>query len=76
MNGFGKFEWPDGRKYEGNYKNDKKEGYGVFSWPDGRIYKGNWKNGRQEGEGEFYNPKNDTWKKGIWKEGKRIKWIK
>ena len=69
------FEWPDGRKYIGDYKNDKKEGHGVFSWPDGRKYDGNWKNGKQDGEGKFYNPKNKEWKKGIWKEGKRIKWI-
>ena len=75
MNGKGVFEWPDGRKYEGEYKNDKKEGHGVFTWPDGRQYDGNWKNGRQDGEGKFYNPKNKQWKKGIWKEGKRIKWI-
>ena len=75
MDGFGKFEWPDGRIYEGEYKSDKKEGYGTFSWPDGRIYKGNWKNGRQDGEGKFYDIKNKKWKKGIWKEGKRIKWI-
>ena len=75
MNGKGVFEWPDGRKYEGEYKNDKKEGHGVFTWPDGRQYDGNWKNGRQDGEGKFYNPKNKKWKKGIWKEGKRIKWI-
>jgi hypothetical protein len=75
MNGEGKFEWPDGRKYEGGYKNDKKEGHGIFSWPDGRKFDGNWKNGRQDGEGKFYNPKNKKWKIGIWKEGKRIKWI-
>ena len=75
MNGKGKFEWPDGRIYDGEYKNDKKEGHGVFTWPDGRQYDGNWKNGRQDGEGKFYNPKNKQWKKGIWKEGKRIKWI-
>ena len=37
----------DGRKYDGEYIDDKKEGYGVFYWPDGRIYKGYWKNGKQ-----------------------------
>lgn len=75
MNGKGIFYWPDNRKYDGEYKNDKREGYGTFYWEDGRIYKGYWKNGKQSGEGEFYNPKNKEWKKGIWKEGKREKWI-
>ena len=75
MEGEGIFEWPDGRKYIGEYKNDKKEGHGVFTWNDGRIYDGNWKNGKQHGEGKFFNPKKNEWKKGIWEDGKRIKWI-
>lgn len=40
MNGEGTFEWQDGRKYKGNYLNDKKHGYGEFEWSDGRKYKG------------------------------------
>jgi hypothetical protein len=32
MDGEGKFIWPDGRKYEGEYKDDKKDGFGVFEW--------------------------------------------
>jgi len=30
------YSWADGRKYEGNYKDDKKHGYGVYTWTDGR----------------------------------------
>ena len=75
MDGNGEFIWPDGRKYIGEYKDDKKEGYGVFEWNDERKYKGMWKNGKQDGEGEFYNPKEKVWRKGIWVDGKRDKWI-
>ena len=32
MDGEGVFKWPDGRKYQGQYKDDKKEGYGIFEW--------------------------------------------
>lgn len=46
MHGRGVFTWPDSRKYEGEYIDDKKEGYGVFYWPDGRKYMGNWSNGK------------------------------
>ena len=46
MHGFGEFVWPDGKKYIGNYVEDKKEGYGEFSWQDGKVYKGMWKNGK------------------------------
>ena len=39
MEGIGKFRWADGRKYEGEYLDDKKHGNGIFEWPDGmNIY--------------------------------------
>ena len=75
MDGSGVFTWPDGRKYQGDYKDDKKEGYGCFEWADGRKYRGYWKNGKQHGEGEFYNVATNTWKKGNWNEGRRVNWI-
>ena len=34
--------WADGRKYEGQYVENRKQGQGVFSWPDGRKYDGEW----------------------------------
>ena len=46
MEGSGVFTWPDGRKYDGEYVDDKKEGNGIFFWPDGRKYEGGWKNGK------------------------------
>ena len=76
MEGKGIFIWPDGRKYEGEYKDDKKEGYGEFEWDGGKKFKGYWKNGKQHGEGLLYSIKNKNWRKGIWENGKRIKWIK
>ena len=42
MHGSGLFKWPDGRTYQGEYYNDKKEGHGVFLWPDNRKYDGYW----------------------------------
>ena len=32
MHGKGIFIWPDGRTYEGDYYEDKKQGRGVFIW--------------------------------------------
>ena len=40
MDGKGKYTWPDGRVYEGDYLNDKRHGNGQFKWPDGRTYLG------------------------------------
>lgn len=46
MHGKGCFIWQDGRKYVGEYANDKKHGFGEFTWPDGRGYKGEWFSGK------------------------------
>ncbi len=40
MEGHGVFDWPDGRKYIGQFVNDKKEGNGMYLWPDGRKFDG------------------------------------
>ena len=40
MSGEGRYEWPDGRTYEGNFKADLRHGYGVFNWPGVRKYEG------------------------------------
>ncbi len=57
-------------KYEGEYKNDKKDGHGKFTWADGRVYDGEWKNGKQHGIGIYTIP-NQKSRKGVW--GKRVK---
>jgi len=40
------FRWSDGKIYDGNYVDDKKEGWGVFIWPDGKKFEGYWKEGK------------------------------
>ena len=32
MHGTGVFSWSDGRKYKGDYVEDKKQGHGIFEW--------------------------------------------
>ena len=53
----------------------KKKDMGHFFWPDGRIYEGMWKNGLQNGEGELFDPNLNKKRKGIWRNGKKIKWL-
>lgn len=38
FNLFRVFTWVDGRKYEGEYYDDKKHGQGKFTWPDVNYY--------------------------------------
>jgi hypothetical protein len=53
MHGSGTFSWSDGRRYMGEYFDDRKNGYGEFVWPDGRSYKGDWLNVKQHGKGMY-----------------------
>ena len=73
MNGKGVFTWTDGRSYNGEYVNDKKEGWGVFIWPDGRKFEGYWLGGKQHGRGKYY--KDGRMRVGEWENGKRIRWL-
>jgi len=51
MEGRGTELWSDGRKYDGDLKNGKKDGEGTFEWPNGNKYIGSWKQGKQHGIG-------------------------
>jgi hypothetical protein len=46
MCGKGRYEWADGRYYEGEYLNDKKHGFGEYFWTTGKIYQGEWSEGK------------------------------
>jgi len=72
MDGTGEFTWSDGRKYKGQYLEDKKHGYGEFEWKDGRKYKGNWAYGKQHGKGVYVSA-NGQEKDGEWYEGRKLK---
>ncbi len=47
----------DGRRYEGDYKNNKRNGYGVMIYQDGgkysegSRYEGNWVDDKRNGQG-------------------------
>lgn len=74
MNGFGEFYWKNGKKYIGGYVKDKKEGFGFYVWEEPKkIFMGFWKGGKQHGVGKFLDE--EKTKYGLWKNGKRIKWL-
>ena len=51
--GFGKYTYLDGEKYEGEWKNGKWDGQGTFTSPDGEKYVGKFKDGECHGQGTF-----------------------
>ena len=73
MHGKGTFSWKDGRKYEGDYVQDKKEGQGTFTWPNGKVYEGGWMDGKQHGDGKLINTNTGDTLEGRWVNGTRVK---
>lgn len=45
--GHGIFYWPDGRKYEGKWKNGKQHGEGTYTSSSGKIKLGIWDEGKR-----------------------------
>ena len=74
MDGEGELKWKDGKMYNGQFVNDKREGHGTFVWADGRKYIGEWKAGKQHGIGTYIS-KEGVEKQGEWQNGRKIKWI-
>ncbi len=75
MEGRGIETWADGRRYEGDFKNGKKDGEGTFEWPNNIKYIGSWANGKQHGTGILYDTRENTKKQGEWNSGKRVRWV-
>ena len=67
--GRGKYTYPHGEKYEGEWKNGKYHGQGTLTSPDGSKYEGEWKNGLFHGQGTFTLPTGEKYE-GEWKDGK------
>jgi len=40
MDGTGTYQWSDGRRFSGDWKNNMMHGRGVFTFDDGRMYEG------------------------------------
>ena len=53
MQGHGIYKYADGVRYDGEYKQDKKDGFGHYYWTDGRKYSGWWAKGKQHGLGTY-----------------------
>ena len=68
--GFGIMTYPDGTKYEGEFKDGLKNGPGTETYKDGEKYQGDWRDGLRNGYGTFIFP-NGTKYEGEFKDGLR-----
>jgi|TARA_B100000809_G_scaffold171115_1_gene168417 hypothetical protein len=47
--GDGEYTWPNGKKYEGLWKDGLQEGKGKETEPEGHVYEGGWTEGERIG---------------------------
>ena len=59
--------WSDGKKYTGEWLNNKMHGHGHLIWPDGKEYIGEFAEDKRHGNGKFK-----------WKDGREYngQWLK
>ncbi|WP_299461528.1 hypothetical protein [uncultured Microscilla sp.] len=69
-NGQGVGLYSNGKRYEGNWKNNLHHGYGILYWPDGEYYDGDFQLGQRHGKGSYHWPSGDKFV-GEWKNDKR-----
>ncbi len=68
VNGRGKFQYPSGAMYQGEFVDGEIHGVGKLTYSDGREYIGEWVNRYQEGKGKMTLPDGRVFK-GYWKRG-------
>ncbi|MFB9262913.1 hypothetical protein ACFFWD_06960 [Bradyrhizobium erythrophlei] len=61
----------DGDRYEGGFKESKRDGYGVYTWASGARYEGQWQKGERHGFGVEIIP-DGTETAGHWQDGRLI----
>lgn len=67
-NGNGTYTFPDGKRYEGEFKDGKFHGHGILTFPNGKRYEGEFKNGYYS-NGTYTFPEGNKYE-GEWKNGK------
>nr|DAD24500.1 TPA_asm: hypothetical protein HUJ06_025964 [Nelumbo nucifera] len=76
--GKGKFSWPSGATYEGEFKGGRMDGFGTFIGSDGDTYRGSWNADRKHGFGEKRYANGDfyegSWRKNLQEGHGRYVW--
>ena len=62
------YEWEDGRKYSGEWRQNQMHRKGFFEWGDGKSYEGTYENDLKHGYGVFYWPDGKKYE-GYWVNG-------
>lgn len=69
-NGQGVGLYSNGKRYEGNWKDNLPDGQGALYWSDGEYYEGDFERGQRHGQGTYHWTSGDKFV-GEWKNDKR-----
>ena len=75
MHGKGKYYFQDGRIFEGDYLNGRKNGAGKFTWPNGKIFEGDFRDGKQHGVGTYVDDTLGESRVARFHKGRREEWL-
>jgi hypothetical protein len=69
--GQGKFVYPNGDTFEGQFVSSNRHGLGTYQFKDGRQYIGGWSRNKQHGKGVFNHPNGASFR-GVWNSGTAV----
>src|SRR5215472_6517344 len=66
----GDYGYPDGSRYVGEFRDNKKNGQGTLTFANGDKYVGAWSDGKENGQGTYTFSDGDKYV-GDWRDSKR-----
>jgi hypothetical protein len=66
----GAYSYPDGSRYVGEFRDNKRSGQGTLTFANGDKYVGEWSDGNENGQGTYTFVGGDKYV-GVWRDGKR-----
>lgn len=60
-----------GGRYEGTFKNGKKDGAGTMRWNNGDVYEGEWREGLMSGSGKYVRARDNAVYEGLFRDHQR-----
>jgi antitoxin component YwqK of YwqJK toxin-antitoxin module len=62
-------QFPNGERFEGQYRRDKMHGWGTHYFPDGRVVSGTWQGDQKHGEFTITWQNSQQRAKEVWNNG-------